>query len=365
MPLFRTIPLIITASLMIMAPVAMACSVPVFRYALEHWPSDPYQAIVFKSTPLTQQEHAWMRRLGTSGKVAVQSVDPTSAGNVAVVELWKKAGSPPQPWLVIKTPHALPQQPPAWSGSFDESHINAVLDSPARTELARRIGDGESAVWLLLESGDKTKDDAAAKVLESRLAYLGSVLALPKLDDQDIKNGLVSVPEEGLKLAFSVLRLNRKDPAEQALVSMLLATEKDLNDQHEPIAFPVFGQARVLYALVGKGINHETIDTAANFLIGSCSCQVKEMNPGTDLLMTVDWKKVLKDQATGAQDLPKVSDIVSTMPETVTITARPKDAADEPCCPTRAWIDEHRVLTVSIAAPLLFLMALLLIRKTR
>jgi hypothetical protein len=70
---------------------------------------------------------------------------------------------------------------------------------------------------------------------------------------------------------------------------------------------------------VGKGIKHETIDEAASFLIGSCSCQVKEKNPGADLLMTVDWKALLKEQAIGLADLPPASEIVSGRMETVTI----------------------------------------------
>ena len=48
---------------------------------------------------------------------------------------------------------------------------------------------------------------------------------------------------------------------------------------------PVFGQGRALYALVGDGIKHETIDRAATFLIGKCSCEVREQNPGFDLLL--------------------------------------------------------------------------------
>ena len=72
---------------------------------------------------------------------------------------------------------------------------------------------------------------------------------------------------------------------------MLLASEEDLRGfQNEPMAFPIFGQGRVLYALVGKGIKVETVDRAAQFLIGSCSCQVKEQNPGVDLVMATDWK---------------------------------------------------------------------------
>lgn len=364
MPSFR-LPLTLIA-VFALAARAWSCSVPVFRYALEHWSGDAYHAFILKSGPLSADEEKLVAEL-KSANLSVSTADLAASPDAESLALWKRAGSPAGPTFVLKAPRFQAVAPAVWSGPLDADSITAALDSPARREIARRIGEGESAVWVLLESGDKTQDDAAEKVLRERLDYLGGVLALPKLDDQDIKNGLVSVPDDGLRLAFSIVRLSRAERAERAFVSMLLATEADLAGQTAPMVFPVFGQARVLYALVGKGINQETIDTAAHFLIGSCSCQVKEQNPGTDLLVTVDWKRLLKDQAIGAQDLPKASDIVSAMPETVTIKPhtsdeKPRSAA---CCPARAWIDEHRVLAVAIAAPALLLAAFGLARKFR
>ena len=37
----------------ITASLAIACSVPVFRYALEHWQPDPYVVCVFQAGELT------------------------------------------------------------------------------------------------------------------------------------------------------------------------------------------------------------------------------------------------------------------------------------------------------------------------
>jgi len=312
--------------LLLASGVAMACSVPVFRYALEHWTGDPYEAVVLHRGPLPESGQALVRELrGTAdaarANLSVQVVDPNAA-DPAILDLWKKAGSPGSPLLVISPPRSKQGGAPLFSAPLTAETVAAVLDSPARREIVRRIGEGESAVWVLLESGDKSQDEAAMKVLEARLAYLATVLELPTLDAQDIRNGLVSVPQDGLKLAFSTLRVRRGDPAERAFVPMLLATEADLAQQRAPVVFPVFGQARVLYALVGGGIRHETIDRAASFLIGSCSCQVKEQNPGADLLTTVDWKKLLKDQSLGVPDLPKASDIIGTMPEEVKIAPR-------------------------------------------
>ena len=59
------------------------------------------------------------------------------------------------------------------------------------------------------------------------------------------------------------------------------------------MAFPVIGRGRVLYALVGKGIFRDTIAMASRFVVGPCSCQVKDQNPGFDLLLAVDWDEKL------------------------------------------------------------------------
>jgi len=57
----------------------------------------------------------------------------------------------------------------------------------------------------------------------------------------------------------------------------------------EPLAFPIYGRGLILYALVGAGINPWTISEAASFVTGPCSCEVKAGNPGTDMLLTLDW----------------------------------------------------------------------------
>ena len=51
---------IVTASL-------WACSVPVFRYALERWLADPYQAVVFHRGSLTTAQQAQIKNLTPNG----------------------------------------------------------------------------------------------------------------------------------------------------------------------------------------------------------------------------------------------------------------------------------------------------------
>ena len=96
------------------------------------------------------------------------------------------------------------------------------------------------------------------------------------------------------------------------------------------MVFPIFGRGRVLYALVGKGIRADNLGEAARFLIGSCSCQIKEQNPGVDLILSADWKKLLKTDKLLDEELPKLSDIEGLKPILVPIPERSKPEAAVP-----------------------------------
>lgn len=325
-----------------------ACSVPVFRYALEKWAADEYQAIVFHRGPLTAAQQALMQPLtgeGLAGQlpanVALQTVDLAQNPDPALLALWRQLGSDTLPALILKYPQKSRLSDHLFAGPLTAAVVQQVLDSPARREIIRRIAQGQSVVWVLLETGDATRDEAAAKVAAQRLDYLTTVLKLPAIEAQDIASGLVSVPKDGLKLAFSVLRMNRKDAAESVFARMLLHSEPDLLDLQEPMLFPVFGRGRALYALAGKGINHETLDEAATFLTGKCSCEVKELNPGVDLLLTADWAGLIKAQSEGARPavLQQQAAAAAAAPETVTITgdsAPPPTPGNRPLIPAAA-----------------------------
>lgn len=324
-PCGLSLALSVTLGLLLSLAVVNACSVPVFRYALEKWPADIYPATVFHRGPLTAEQQALVRDLsreGLAGKlhanVAVELVDLAQTPPPAALERWQALGQSTLPWLVINFPKAAKLPDAIISSPLSEAAIRQGLDSPARREIVRRLGRGDSAVWVLLEIGDPVRDDATARLVESRLNYLAGVLKLPALDPADIAKGLVNVPAGGLKLAFSVVRVSRANPAEAAFVQMLLGSEGDLRDLREPMVFPIFGRGRALYALAGQGIIHETIDDAASFLIGRCSCQVKEQNPGVDLLLAADWTTLVKAQGTAA----KTAEEVQPAPEVVAISGK-------------------------------------------
>ena len=140
--------------------------------------------------------------------------------------------------------------------------------------------------------------------MKARLAHLEKTLKLPEISEEDIAQGLVLIDPEDLKLKFSLHRLARTDPAEQMFVEMLLSSEDDLRGDKLPLAFPIFGRGRALYALMGKGINDETIDQAGKDLTGPCTCTIKEQNPGIDMLMPVNWEELVQKVPESEKPLP-------------------------------------------------------------
>ena len=321
---------------MLAATAVLACSVPVFRYALEHWEADPYQAVVFHRGELTPGQQAQVQTLKPppgaveTANLGVTTVDVSAEMSPDHAEIWKaQPRDAALPRVVLRYPRSTGLRTDLAAMPLEEAAGWRIADSPARQEILDRLGEGQSAVWVLLESGDKAADDAAEKLLKERLDYLLGVLSLPQLDAQDIANGLVSVGQDDLRLDFSVIRLSRVNKDERALVAMLMGSEEDLQGLvSQPMVFPVFGRGRALYALVGKGIAPETIEEAATFLIGKCSCQVKEQNPGIDLLFTADWKKLAQASPLLERELPSLAALAKAA-EPVTVTTQPAPAAPE------------------------------------
>jgi hypothetical protein len=161
-----------------------------------------------------------------------------------------------------------------------------LTESPARREVSKRLLDGESGVWLLLESGEAAKDAAAVATLQKELKALEQSLKLPAhaADDPPLLSDLP------VKVAFSILRVKRTEPDEAAFVAMLMHSDTGLNG---PVVFPIFGRGRALWAMAGDGLNARYIHEAGTFLTGACSCEAKEFNPGVDLLFAADWESGL------------------------------------------------------------------------
>jgi len=258
------------------AGVLDACPIPVYQYALEHWDTDPYVVTVSHDGTLPDDAQAALERLR-------QAADDASAN----LELRERAAAdgPAVPQLEVRYPAIARIRAPVWEGPLTADTVAALLHSPVRTRLTDALIARTSAVWLLLESGNRSADRDAERLLREQLAQLETAIMVP--ESADWGGETVTIDHN---VNFKLMTLRRDDPAEQMLVRMLLASEADLDDyRDQPIVFPIYGRGLMLYALIGRGINGWTLKTAAEFLTGPCSCQIKAANPGTDLLTDADW----------------------------------------------------------------------------
>lgn len=338
-------------------PVSRACNIPVFRYALENWRPDPYLVFVLHRGELdaAQQELVAQLRAASGDSQRPANLDV----HVVDIEHWRLESSsaepsetpqlpPPMiefltqaiagpdlntPQLVALYPATMGHPAVAWQGTLDADPIRSLLDSPLRQQVAQRLLSGQSAVWVLIESGDAAADDEAHARLEVEVARLKSQIELPAREVIESDEYYRPEVEIDLRVDFSTVRVRRDDPQEAAFASMLLGSEADLRDFKEPIAIPIYGRGRTYFALVGKGINAEMIEENCRFLCGACSCVVKEQNPGIDMLLAVDWDHQVVGSAMPELVLPELTgvgalDVAETAPaETEDVAARVASSA--------------------------------------
>ena len=139
------------------------------------------------------------------------------------------------------------------------------------------------------------------------------------------------------------------DAAEQAFVKMLAGPKPDAALQSGPWFSAVFGRGRALGAWPAEGFGEEQIDEVCGFLLGACSCEVKRMNPGWDLLLRADWDAELAaaEQARiSASGDPEALPAPSVVPETVTFEPR---ASRPPVTPVNQQRLTLRLLAASFA----------------
>jgi 3-oxoacyl-[acyl-carrier-protein] synthase-3 len=220
-------------------------------------------------------------------------------------------------------------------------------DSPARQEFTRRVLDGESAVWVVVSGTDATANADFLTRLKKRLTFLETAAQLPFIDPNDPDSQLGPGPE--VKLKFSILEINRQDPLEEVTVAMLAGTKGTKSfPTEQPFAALAFGRGRVLGAWPATDLQDAQIEESTLFLTKACSCQAKALNPGWDLLMTVNWDDALR----AAEDQRPKSTAASskpTPPEVVQIV--PTNSAPVDALPSKR---NHSKLLASIAVGLLF-----------
>ena len=139
-----------------------------------------------------------------------------------------------------------------------------------------------------------------------------------KVGSETDRNRKEHYSEVPLFLRFTILELDPKDPAEQLLLRMS-GFEKDA--QSEPLLSTVFGRGRALEVISAKPLNLGLIEDLTIFLCGACSYQVKERNPGFDLLLATNWNSELYGEE--GEPLPPVPSLERTPTKPTPLTIPP------------------------------------------
>ena len=314
-----------------------ACSVPVFRFALERWQAEPYEVVVLHAGKLGAGHAklvAWLRECSegfearTNMEVFVIDVDGEVDNDFA--ELVNTADRTMLPSLILRYPRRYGAPTPLWEEPLTPQNAQRLIDSPARRKIGMNLLKGDAAVWVLLTSGDREKDEAAGKLLRTEIDKLAKTLQLPEILPEDVLEEAEAIPK--LEITFSMVTVDRADAKESALVSMIFGMEAEIEVGKEPAVFAVIGQGRALPALAGAGINAVNIRAVAEFCAGPCSCIVKDQNPGVDLLTSVDWEALPDGKWVKPQPLPDLTDVGMFVGKTEAPSAQPDDtpAAEAP-----------------------------------
>ncbi|HCN30569.1 MAG TPA: hypothetical protein DIT64_17900 [Verrucomicrobiales bacterium] len=271
-----------------------ACTIPVFRYALDRWEADKFQLLL--PTEAGPETADLLRPLRANGKanLTIQAV-PGVEGEAVL---------------------RFPSRQEIWRGRLNAASLAALLDSPGRRRIVERVLAGDSVLWVVCGG------EADTERIGKRLRFLEQVAALPIQDPNDPDSRLGPGPP--LLLKFTTLRLEQDDPAEKLLRRMLAGPRAEFDAEKTPFAAAVFGRGRVLGAWPLAELDDQALEEASMFLIGRCSCRVKDQNPGWDLLLNVDWDQALKKAGQSAAAAPPES-APPQAPETVVTAAEPSE----------------------------------------
>ena len=259
-----------------------ACKVPVFRFALERWESDDYTLL--------------FRDAGDA---------PDLAGTNVVARHRPELDTR---YAALYPETHEPELPQFWSGEDPSS----LLRSPLRERLLEKLCSGTSTVWILIEGPDLTENDRIESRLAAFLASAARSIEIPDgvvrpeqldtgevdLADVDAKDVLRSpIP---LEIDFQILRLGFGDASEAAFRQMLTGTSPDpeIRGSAGPLLVPVFGRGRMLEPLPAAMLDQDMVNMASHYLCGECSCEVKDENPGVDILLAANWEDRLRNRYT-------------------------------------------------------------------
>jgi len=299
--------------------VVRACDVPVFKYALERWPADPYRVEISPGADKTAVKKIMEYLKPFEDDFGVIHIVDSTEGSVPGRPAFPKI--PKNAPLGVAYPVQSKVDRLACSAPLSLDDVKRVMDSPIRRKIAEKLLKGAAAVFLQVDPSDPKRGDAVFKNLRTALDEC----------EKEINESLSAAPDgKAEKIRFASIRVERSDPKEKYFMAMLFNLDNELPND-EPLVFPIYGRGRVLLALSGKGVNKDNLYDVCAFFTGSCSCEVKAMNPGYDLLIPVKWDEYIYDDIKITDALPPLT-ALSAAAEAV---AKAETPNEQPPTPSR------------------------------
>lgn len=284
-----------TAVLVILSGSLYACNIPVFRYALERWAPDQVEIIVFFEREPAAADSAAVDAIRRQTQASAGAVNATvreykigSAKDEDLDNLWTRvsADGATAPYVVVRSTASKGAKVNNWRGPLKNFSDSPTFESPVRRRVGEQLLSGTSVVWLVLKSEDKQKNERLITQLTKDLRALSKSVPLP---DGIGLPGSELMAEVPLLMKFEVIEIDPQDKKEKYLIDLLQGLAPESVSDNEPLAVPVFGRGRALEVIAGRDVTTELTKDLTMFLCAACSCQVKEMNPGFDLLMSTNW----------------------------------------------------------------------------
>jgi hypothetical protein len=300
----------------------------VFRYALERWPVDSYRMVAIVEGQESESIRAAMTVLRSLDQsqvnIETELIDLATLSEEQLWQLEEFDGSAATPLLQVFYPEKEGQRIKCWEGGLNETAVANWCSSPLREQIADDLVSGTSAVFLLIEGKDQAENDSLAKRLGASLLAAANAIKIPDgvIARDQANQYLQDHPEASmddvlrsdvpLKVDFKLRRLARDDPRETALLAMVHGLVDGID---EPILVPIFGRGRMLDALQAAECNDDLILNACRYIVGECSCTVKALNPGVDMILAVDWSSKLGQSVVMVDPPPSGPAALVTIPD--------------------------------------------------
>ncbi len=299
-----------------------ACAVPVFRYALERWPPDAFHLTLLHKGMNKEEINAWL--------------DPVYEAHMGVLELDLREDSLPEqasermkvlatqvteqsPRFLLEYPYEYNVETPILSEVVSDEQRNLILRSPVRDEIVKRLLGGHSTVWVFIPGTDETANRELKALLEAGIRNMNETLELPEKMLAIYSPDMQEEVRKELPIHFSMLELDREDPQELILTESLklILGEEEWSQKDKAWVMPVFGQGRALAIEDQTTFTMEMLQDMSSFLTGSCSCEVKRLNPGFDVFIVEAWMADLaRSFVEEANQPPELFNPLSYEPET-------------------------------------------------